>query len=155
MRSYTFIPNEVKTIVHSDDNVYLRRVAQLKPYHKVSHDLSDSTAEMDTQLHESEKQIEFVINDSIVYTNVNQFKSEEAVRLWNDLHKFSIELNNKVKDLAELRAKYARTESDSIRSTLAPKIIELEKQNMEMKKQLSIKTIQVRKTEFEFLKKKK
>jgi len=152
---YTFIPNEVKTIIHSDDKDYLRRAAQLKTYRTVTNALPDNSVETDDQQHKAEKQIEFVINDSIVYTNINQFKSDEAIRLWNDLHKFSVELNGKVKDLAELRAKYARTENDSERSAMAPAIMELEKKNMEMKNQLSIKTIQVRNAEIKFLQHKK
>ncbi|MDP4239420.1 MAG: tetratricopeptide repeat protein [Bacteroidota bacterium] len=152
---YTFIPNEVKNIIHSEDKDYLRRAAQLKTYRKVSGSVPDSINVQGNRVPESEKQIEFVINDSIVYTNVNQFKSEEAVKLWNELHKLSIELNNKIKELADLRAKYDRTEKESERSGLAPNIMELEKKNIELKKQLSIKTTQVRKMEIDFLLKKK
>ncbi len=104
---------------------------------------------------QSLKQIEFVINDSIVYTNINQFKSKEAVKLWTDLHNFTIETGARAKELAELRAKYAKTVDESERLALGSKIIDLEKKNLEMKNQIVLKTNQVRKTEIDFLQKNK
>lgn len=151
---YTFVFNKEKTNVHSEDPEYLRQVAQLKTYHKASVSIPDSSVK-ENRLPESEKQIEFVINDSLVYTNVNQFRSAEAVKLWNDLHKFSLELTGKAKELSDLRAKYARTEDEAERSAISPDIIELEKKIMEMKRQLLIKTIQVRNAEIQFLETKK
>jgi len=152
---YTFEPNEAKIIIHSEDKDYLRRAAQLKTYRKITVALPDSTLETENQLQLTGKQIEFVINDSTVYTNANQFKSEEAIKGWADLHKFSIELNNKAKDLADLRLKYDVVEKKSERLALASKILELEKKNLELKKQLTTKTILVRNAEIRFLQNKK
>jgi hypothetical protein len=152
---YTFIPNAEKTIVHSEDKEYLRKAAQLKTYHKITVQVSDGITDKANQMPESEKQIEFVVNDSIVYTNVNQFKSDVAVKLWTDYHNFSIELNRKIKELSDLRAKYAHSENDAERKVIAPKIIELEKINLEMKNQISVKINQIRSIEIDFLKKKK
>jgi hypothetical protein len=152
---YTFIPNEVKTIVHSEDREYLRLAAQLKTYHKLLIPVADSTADTLNQLPVSEKQVEFVLNDSIVYTSSNQFKSKEALKQWTDYHNFSVELNRKIKELSDLRAKYAHSENDSEKKVMAPKIMELEKKNLEMKNQLSIKVNQIRITELNFLKQKK
>jgi hypothetical protein len=152
---YTFKPGKEKIIVHSDDKEYIRQVAQLKSYRKVKATVTDKSLATENRIQESEKQIEFVINDSIVYTNVNQFKSAEALKGWNDLHKFSIELNNKVKELSNLRAKYAQTENETERSALAPQIMELEKKNMEMKREVTSRTIEVRNAEINFLQTKK
>jgi len=152
---YTFAPNAEKTIIHSEDLEYLRRAAQLKTYHKVPATINDSLQTTENELPETENQIEFVINDSIVYTNVHQFKSTEAVKLWNDLHKSSIELTNKVKELQALRTKYALTDIETERMAIAPHIIDLEAENMEIKKQLVDKTIQVRNAEIKFLEMKK
>jgi tetratricopeptide (TPR) repeat protein len=152
---YTFIPNEVKTIVHSDDKEYLRQVAQLKTYHKFLIPVTDNSVDTVNQLPDTEKQFEFVLNDSVVYTNVNQFQSKEALNQWQDYHNFSIELNRKIKELSDLRSKYARLENDAEKKVIAPKIIELEKKNTEMKHQLLIKINQVRITEMNFLKQKK
>lgn len=152
---YTFKPGKEKIIVRSEDKEYIRQVAQMKSYHKVKATFNDNSHAVNNRTPESEKQIEFVINDSIIYTNVNQFKNAEALKGWNDMHKFSIELNNKIKELSDLRAKYAQTENEAERSAMAPKIMELEKKNMEMKKQLTLKSIEVRNAEIKFLEGKK
>lgn len=148
---YTFIPNRETSIIHSDDIIYVRRAAQLKVHRKVTNSVVDVIISTENQLTEPEKPLKFVINDSIVYSNATQFKSEEAHKLWIDLQKLSLELDKKVKDLAELRAKYAQSIKETERATLAPKILELEKKNREMKAELSDKTIQVRNTEIQFL----
>jgi len=148
---YTFIPNGVKTIVRSEDKEYIRQAAALKTYHKVISSTTESNSAMETQLSKPVNQIEFILNDTTVYTNITQFKSKEAAKLWTDLHDFSVELNNRVKELSDLRAKYAKTENDSERSVMAPKIMELEQKNTDMKNQLSIKINEVRKTEINFL----
>ena len=94
---YTFIPNEVKAIVHSEDKEYIRQVAALKSYHKVMASTIESPSENENQLTRSDKQFEFVVNDTLVYTNINQFKNKDAVKLWNDFHNFSVELNTRSK----------------------------------------------------------
>ena len=152
---YTFVPHDLKIIVHSEDKEYLRRVAQLKTYHKVIASVPENNSLIENQVPDSDKQFEFIINDSIVYTNKNQFKSKEAISLWTDLHNFSIDLNRKIKELTELRSKYAHAEQESERSVIAPQIMNLEKKNLEMKKQLSMKMNQIRTIEIEFLKNKK
>jgi len=152
---YTFIPAREKTILHSEDKEYLRMAAQLKTYRKAAIPTPDSAQIPAITSPVTEKQIEFVINDSLVYNRVNQFKSAEALKLWNELQKFTVELNNKVKELSDLRAKYASTEKESERTVIAPVIMELEKKNMEMKKQLIVKTKEIRNAEIKFLKFKK
>lgn len=151
---YTFVPNDSKTIIRTDNNDYLRSVAQLKTYRKASGSINGSLAISQEQLPDSEKQIEFVINDSIVYTNVNQFKSQDAVKLWNELHKLTNDYKINQKELSDLRSKYNQSENDLQRSVLTPQILNLEKKNIEMEKQLSIKKIQVRNVELKFLNKK-
>jgi hypothetical protein len=152
---YTFIPNEVKIIVHSEDKDYLRRVAQLKTYHRVAASVPDSTFLPDSPVQASKTQFEFVLNDTTIYTKATQFKSKEALKLWSELQAFSTELNTKTKELSDLRSKYARSEKESERSAISPVIVELEKKNMEMKKMLTQKLNQIRKTELDFLVNKK
>jgi tetratricopeptide (TPR) repeat protein len=152
---YKFIPNEIKTIVPTEKNEYLKLAAQLKTYRKVTNIKTDSTSKAQNQLPESEKHIEFIVNDSIIYTNVNQFKSDEARKQWIEVHKLLIDMNNKTKELSELRAKYANSENELEQKTLSPKIMELEKNNVEMLKIISLKTNLVRNEEINFLQKKK
>ena len=151
---YTFIPNEIKTIFRSENKEMVRNVARLKTYRKTSTVKPDNLTEKQDQLPESEKQIEFVINDSTVYTNVNQFKNPDALKLWNERHKLSIDYKNKQKELADLRQKFESEENSDKRNAFAPQIIELENKVLEIKKQLSIKTVEVRNAEVKFIKEK-
>ena len=150
---YNFVPNEVKSIVHTDDKDYLRRVSQLKTYRKAVLDLSDNVASIQNQQHQPEKQIEFVINDSVVYTHINQFKSEEAKKGYLDISKLIFDLKNSSTELATLRNKYATVESDSDRKVLTQSILDLEKKNIELENQFSTKIIQIRNEENRFLSK--
>jgi tetratricopeptide (TPR) repeat protein len=148
---YTFVPNEIKSIVRTENKDYLRSIAQLLTYRKISGNNSDSLVTKQDQLPESIEQIEVVINDSTVYTNVNQFKSPEAVKLWNELRKLTADCKNKQKELSDLRLKYELKENNAHRTVIAHQIIELENINLEMKKQLSITTVQVKNAEVKFL----
>jgi tetratricopeptide (TPR) repeat protein len=151
---YSFITNATKTIFRSENQEIVRSAAQLKTYRKISTIKTDSLIDEQGQMPELEKQIEFVVNDSTVYTHVKQFKSPEALKLWNEFSKLSNNYKNKQKELAELRAKYEMTDNSEKRNTLAPQIIEMENKMLEMKKQLSIKTVEVRNAEVKFLKEK-
>ena len=149
---YTFVPNEVKSIVRSEDKDYIRRVAQLKTYRRAVSVNSENEASVQNQVPESDKQIEFIINDSVVYTHVNQFKSKEAIKLWTDMHKLSADLNSVSVELAALRTRYAALENALDRKSIAQSILDMEKQSIDLKKQLTSKTIQIRNEENKFLK---
>ena len=91
--------------------------------------------------------MEFVINDSIVYTNVNQFKSPEGLKLWQEMHGLSLENKTLKTQLNDLRIQYANVVSENEKSEIAPKILELEAKIREEQKQISLKTIQIRNEE--------
>jgi len=140
---YTFVPNETKTIVHSEDKEYIRYAAQLKVYRKISKTQSDSSVVTEATLPESDKQIEFVINDSLVYTNINQFKSEVSIKLWGELHKLSIDLNNIQMQLDDFRLQFSKVEKQDERDLMATKIFELEKRIIEIKNKITSKKVKV------------
>jgi len=148
---YTFVPNEVKNIVRSEDKDYVRSVAQLKVYRKVSSLNQENVASVQDRMQESEKQIEFIINDSVVYIQANQFKSEEALRLWPDMLKLSVDLKNVSAELASLRSRYASLENDVDKQAAKQSILDLEKQSIDLERQQKLKTIQIRNEENKFL----
>jgi len=150
---YTFVPNETKTIVHSEDKDYIRNAAQLKIYRKASTSLSDSTELTEIQMKKSDKQIEFVINDTLVYSNVSQFKSENAIKLWGELYLMTIDLKNRQSQLDNLRLQFANTEEQAERTTIAAKIINLEAEYIKLKKQISLKRKETRNAENSYLQK--
>jgi len=148
---YTFIPNERKTIVRSDDKDYLRRVAALKSYRKAVSVVAQSDSATQSQVNKSDNQIEFVVNDSIVYTHVEQFKSKEALKLWNEMQKLVADGKTLKTQLNDLRALYANSQNEDEKTGLAPRILKLESDISEQLKQVSLKNIQIRNEEIRFL----
>jgi len=150
---YTFVPNQTKQIVRTENKDSLLQVAKLKIYRKATKALTVNTIIKDSIIPESEKQIEFVINDSLVYTHLNQFKSEAAIKLWAELHKMLVELRNNQIQLDELRLQYSTAENQEERTLYAGKIIEFEKKNIELKNMVSLKKIEIRNAENNFFNK--
>ena len=148
---YEFVPNETRNIVRTEDKEYLRNVAQLKSYRKISgNKINADLIGNQNLIPESDKQIEFVLNDSTVYTNINQFKCPDALKLWNEYYKMNAEYRTKQKELSDLRLKFNESENQLQRAVLAPQIIELENKNIELKKLLSAKSNEVRNLELKF-----
>ena len=149
---YEFVTNEPRTIFHSDNQDNVRSVAQLKSYRRVkANRLSDNSIKNLSNDSESEAKIEFVLNDSVVYTNVKQFKSPDALILWNQSVKLNNDYKLKEKELSELRLKFNEVDSQINKVVLAPQIIELETKNIELKKLLTAKTNEIRNTELKYL----
>jgi tetratricopeptide (TPR) repeat protein len=151
---YTFVQNETKTIIRTEDKNYLRNAAQLKVYRKSFTSESDSLVTEQNQTTISDNQIEFLINDSTIYTTLNQFKNPIALKGWTELNKLTNDFKNNEIVLSNLRLKYDGLENGIQRVALAPKIMELENKNLEMQKQISIKILEVRNAEVKFLLKK-
>ena len=150
---YSFIPTKIKTIIHSEDNDYLRSAAQLKTYRKAKLNITANNSTDETQLQESDNQLNFVINDSVVYTNASQFKSEEAKKMWKELHSIMLESKNKEIELEDLRTNYNEVEKLEDRKLRATAILKLEKNCLELKTKISIKKTEVINIENNFLKK--
>ncbi len=152
---YTFIPTELKTILHTDDMDYLRKAAQLKVYKKAVAGKTTTDITLPEQLEESDKNIEFVINDSVVYTDAAQFKSEEAVKLWGELHKLKNEEKQKMNQLEDLRQKYYEAQNDEERKSLTSSIFELEKDKISMDQEITDMSVKIRNAEIEYMKSEK
>lgn len=150
---YTFVPNTAKTIIRSDDNDFLRNVAQLKLYRKSKKTVLESSNNFNDKMQESNIQMEFVINDSVVYKNSNEFKSTEAVILWNELNKSETELKNSKLTLSDLRQEFSNEESVEKRISKSPQILDLELKIRLMEKQINAKIIDVRNAENKYLQK--
>lgn len=144
---YTFVPNEVRNTVRSEDKDYIRRIAQLKVYRKkVLTDTGNLLPEQNRDL-ESEKQFEFVVNDSVIYTHADQFKSPNGAKLWQEIHTLSVAHKKALLELSEKRTQYSNAEADTEKNEIAKSIQDLEWRNLEMEKQLTIKTVQLRNQE--------
>jgi predicted nuclease with TOPRIM domain len=85
------------------------------------------------------------VNDSVVYTDVEQFKTEETRQLWNELKEVNSQLHQKRIQLEQLRLLYSQQEES--RSELTPKILTLEKEISEMEDKVTTKTFELRNKE--------
>jgi tetratricopeptide (TPR) repeat protein len=150
---YEFVPNENRNIVRTENKEYLRNVAQLKTYRKAfGNNLERDLTANQNRIPQSENQIEFVLNDSTIYTNINQFRSPEALKRWNQFYKLNADYITKQKELSDLRINFENVETQFQRAVLAPQIIELEHKNIELKRLISDEIIEIRNVELKFLK---
>ncbi len=147
---YTFVPNEYKTIIRSEDIELVRQTAQLKKYRKLKKIIPNHPSPVENQLEESEKQVQFIINDTVVYSNISQFKSAEAAELWKDFYTVNADLQNKKMQLENLRELYINSQ-DQNNESIGKSILELEKKCLEIKSTLKTKTIQLRNKENKYL----
>ncbi len=142
---FSFIPNTKKTILQSEDSEYIRKAAQLQLFKKAKNFNSDIIPQTSFADEDSAHKIFFVVNDSVIYTDDNQFKTEETRNLWNELEKLNSQLNQKRIQLEQLRMQYSQQEETQ--NELAPKILTLEKEISEMEDQLNTKTFELRNKE--------
>ena len=150
---YSFVPNDTKMIVRTEDKDYLRSVAQLKLYRTSTVNLADNKADTQIELRDNNQQIEFIVNDSLIYTHLSDFKSVDALKSWSEMNKLTIDLKSKKNQLDKLRQQYSQNLNSLDRITIALKIVDFEKKNNEIEKLLSEKIIQVRNLEILFLQK--
>ena len=151
VKIFTFVPNDNKIIIRTENNDSLRSFAKLKMYRKALKVLPNNVISTDVQLQTVDKHIDFVINDSVVYNHLSQFKSDNALKLWSEMEALSIELKNSKIQLDQLRQEFSSAETVEIRSPISLKIIALETQNIEMEKQLLKIKLQIRNAENVFL----
>jgi hypothetical protein len=144
---YTFVPNVSKTIIRSEDNDFIRRAAQLKVYRKVVVAGAGNEVSQQGKTAGSDKQIEFIVNDSLVYTHINQFKSEDGAKQWLELQSLSDAARKAQLELAAQRNRYELEENDIDKKKVAERILDLESRIREMQKQVASKSVQLRNNE--------
>ena len=149
---YQFRHRDEKTYVPIDDVDYLIKAAQLKVYRQADkmQDLVDKSIETQSisELHE----ILFVVNDSISYTNTNQFRSATALRLWNEWYRLSATLTEKEQELLILRIAFDESQDAIVQQTLRTDILTLEQLVLKSKHVLIEKIKNIRNEEINYLK---
>ncbi len=78
---YEILPNKEKNLLKTDDVNNKREVALLKLYRKAQLVTEEHTQKA-TDIEKTESEINFFVNDGIVYTRMSQFKSENAKGLY-------------------------------------------------------------------------
>ena len=148
---YKFAFNVPKVYFKSDDLDLLSNIAQLKTY-KISkskfNKAENQTTKTVTNLSIRNK---IIINDSIVYTSSEQFKSTEALHVYNESLLMMSELSDLESSLAELRANYDAEDLNDKKNSLSEQIKILEPQILKLKKAIVHKSLLATNTETLFL----
>ena len=90
--------------------------------------------------------ISFVINDSVIYTSVDDFLSQEAKSLFIEWEQLSSQLAALDIQLSTLRIQYAEADEKG-RSQLAPQILQLEQQITDLKERCFSLPLTIRRLE--------
>lgn len=149
---YRFVPNEEKKIVKSEDEDYVRQVAQLKLFRKAEVTAGSAPSQKKRQSSGQGKEFEFAVTDRLVYTRAEQFKSPEALAMWEELNVLMDEQENMRGQLEALRREYAQEKDDAALAVIASKILALEKKIHEQEATVHEKMLQVRNEEIKALK---
>jgi tetratricopeptide (TPR) repeat protein len=124
---YTFVPNDVVTLVKTEDSELLRKSAMLKTYRKSGvKPKKQYIADLDA-LVEPDGAFEIIINDTTVYRNVSDFKNPIAVTRFKEWTKLKEDLKVAKVELDQKRKQYAATEKAEDKETIARTIITLER----------------------------
>jgi tetratricopeptide (TPR) repeat protein len=150
---YQFRNREEKQYVSGDDISYLTRVARLKTYRKGKHKAKNPVDDLISIPEETATPhaILFMVNDSVSYTNTSQFKSAQALKLWNEWYRISEDLTQKEALLRSLREAFQTSEDEIDKKDLTAEIMELEVQVLKNRQLLNEKIINVRNEEIKYL----
>ena len=94
------------------------------------------------------EEIFFVLNDSVVYTSMSEFKSATARNSYQEWHNMHQQMKLDKDLLARLRLQYA-TSDDATKKELTPQILQLEKKQSQSQEQFNKLLQTVRKSENE------
>lgn len=119
------IIEQVETVDPKKDAVH---VPQTKP--------AVGSAKPEVTLRTPSKQIYLEINDDIVYTNANQFRSAKALQAWNEYTKFGNELETYEARLLKIRGDYENATERVEKLRLTNEISSLEKAVVRLKLQV-------------------
>ena len=160
---YKFAPNEQKIIIRSSDESYIREVAQLKKYRRFEDSpkspkqqqisSNNDNTEQNVIIKPNERQIEFVVNDTIVYHYVSQFKGKKSLQLYMELRALTNGVDIMTSELDAYRNQYIVSQTNKERGQLAPEILRLEKSIKEQIGYIAEKTSQIREEELKMIRK--
>ena len=150
---YQFKHKEEKQYVPVHDIENLVKAAQLKQFRRSVRradefiDILENIPDV-KQAH----QILFQVNDTISYTNTDQFKSAQALKMWNEWYRISADLTEKEKLLKSLREAFQASEDEIDRKDLKDEITALEKLVLRSRVMMNEKIREVRNEEIKYIK---
>lgn len=148
---YSFEYTDTKEYLRTDDDVMLRNVAQLKSFRRAD---KQKTAQIkkNTNHTQGNGNIHFVLSDSIVYNNYEDFKSELALKIFKEWKEDATKLSEIQAKLLEMRQNFGNETNETLKSEMSEKIMQMELQIMKLKNMLNAKLIDASNQEILFLK---
>jgi hypothetical protein len=147
---YEFVPNREKMLIKAEDDEYKRRAAQLRVYRKAKLAVEEDSEGVEVN-EESATEIEFFVNDGIIYTKLTQFVSEEAKALYEKAQDVDKELLALKKVLEDKRREFFFAEREEDQSALRVEILELERKVRRNKELFDEYILQTRREELSVL----
>lgn len=148
---YTFIPNEVVSLVETDDEAYKAnraKISSIKDTWKEGVDYSRINTvakQRDSKDKVNDRDFSFVINDMITYHSLNDFRDYNARSIFNRSLDLERQLTDMVVDLGHERERFANDGGNN--SSLRVRILELERQVESLKAEVEKLKLQARNEE--------
>lgn len=147
---YEFIPNNEKILIKTEDVEYRRQAAQLKVYRKAK--LSTEEGEkVASEIEKKESEINFLVNDGIVYTRMAQFRSDEAKALYVKAQEADKRLSTLLRLLEGKRREFFFSGVEEDQNILRAEILELEAEVRKYKDLVDEYILQTRREEIKEL----
>ena len=140
---YRFIVADEKKYMRGQDETAIIRMAQRKTIRQPkSETQTDEEFQSFSPMFVQEDSVStgafrFVLNDSTVYTNFSDFRSDQARTLCRRLLAAQKELDYKARELDKQRKTYTLSESAEERQCLAPVITNLEKETANLRNEIA------------------
>ena len=153
---FRFIPGDEKKYMRGQDEAAIRQMAQRKTVRQPKTELKNGKKDEEfasfSPLFTKEDsvpatEIRFVLNDSTVYTNFADFRSDKARMLCRKLFAAQKELDHKTRELDKQRKKYNNSESSEERQCLVPLIMNLEKEMTALRQEIAALPQKIRSAE--------
>ena len=125
----------------------LAAYAQLRKFEMPDDEGTNATAEQAVKSPDTRgmQQFRLVINDTLVYTSMDDFRSSDAAALYREYLKAETEYRQVAEQLEAMRQQYA--EKEDLRASLAPDIVAAEQKERTLKSALVARLNTLRRTE--------
>lgn len=143
---YSFIPTQQKQYWRNLTTDSLVAYAQLKQFVRVQPTANDSSITDDTIPQPIHNEIFFVLNDSVIYTHLNQFKSSDARKKYAEWEQQQRLIDSERQQLEQLRLQY-NSADEATQQKLAPAILRLENNQSQLSKCLNNLLFEIRTAE--------
>ncbi len=143
---YSFIPTQQKQYWRNLTTDSLVAYAQLKQFVRVQPTANDSSITDDTIPQPIHNEIFFVLNDSVIYTHLNQFKSSDARKKYAEWEQQQCLIDSEQQQLEQLRLQY-NSADEATQQKLAPAILRLENNQSQLSKCLNNLLFEIRTAE--------